>query len=209
MNYLFLCFLSFFGNIMFSWWRRGLGEGCCFWGDCLRFWLSIQSTMIGTTCNLATYTCLTFIIFGTLQDGSLQISNLVLNNCFSYRSVFENDINSLSKTVFKKLFLSKSSKFLVVWTIRLCSNFTSMWHKHFTRNVWRDFRTPIAALAKVARKSFNCILTAKIDIFWSIGHFMLPFLMLTFEVYSLSIHYLVSIWSIWWWNLSKIVWSEL
>ena len=36
------------------------------------------------------------------------------------------------------------------------------------------------ALATVARKSFNGKLTAKID--FSIGHFMLPLLMLTLEV---------------------------
>ena len=33
--------------------------------------------------------------------------------------------------------------------------------------------------------------------------------MLTLEVYSLAIHYLISIWTTCWWNLNKIVWFEL
>ena len=48
--------------------------------------------------------------------------------------------------------------------------------------------------------------TAKID--FPIVHFMLPLLMLTLEVLSLSIHYLISILTTCWWNLNKIVWIE-
>ena len=68
-------------------------------------------------------------------------------------------------------------------------------------------RLPMSALATVARKSFNGKFTAKVD--FMIGHFMLPLMMLTLEVYSLSIHYLVSIWTTCWWNLNEIVWFEL
>ena len=50
----------------------------------------------------------------------------------------------------------------------------------FKRNVWRDFRLPMSALATVARKRFNGKFTAKID--FPIGYFMLPLLMLTLEV---------------------------
>ena len=50
----------------------------------------------------------------------------------------------------------------------------------FVRNVWRDLRLPMSALATVARKSFNGKFTAKID--FQIGHFMLPSLMLTLKV---------------------------
>ena len=32
------------------------------------------------------YTCRTTVIFGTLKDGSLEINNIALNNCFSYRN---------------------------------------------------------------------------------------------------------------------------
>ena len=57
--------------------------------------------------------------------------------------------------------MSKSSKFHVVLTIRFCSNFTSIWYKHFLRNIWRDFRLPMSVLATVARKSFNGKFTGK------------------------------------------------
>ena len=109
-------------------------------------------------------------MFGTLKDGSLEINSLALNNCFSYRNIFQNDVNALSKMVLKNLFyLSKSSKFHIVWTIRFCSTFTSMWCKHFSRNVWKDFGFSISALATVAGKSFNSKFTAKID--FPIRHF--------------------------------------
>ena len=48
------------------------------------------------------------------------------------------------------------------------------------RNVWRDVRLPMAALAMAARKSFNGKFTGKID--FPIGHFILPLLMLTLNV---------------------------
>ena len=48
-----------------------------------------------------------------------------------------------------------------------------------------DFRLPKSVLATVAQKSFNGKFPAKID--FPIGHFMLPLLMLTLEVKSLSI----------------------
>ena len=61
------------------------------------------------TCLLATvrtlkpgYTCRIAVIFGTLEDCSLEINSLALNNCFSYRHVFQNGVNALSKMVFKK-----------------------------------------------------------------------------------------------------------
>ena len=117
------------------------------------------------------------------------------------------------KTRFSFLFvclfvcLSKSSRFHVLWTIRFCSNFTSMWSKYFSNNVWRDFWLPMSAFATVAWKSYNGKFTAKIV--FSLGYFTLPLLMLTLEVCSFSIHYLPSIWTTCWWNLNKIVWSEL
>ena len=121
------------------------------------------------------------MIFGTFKDGSLQINSLALNNCLSYRNVFQNGVNTLSKMVLKtRVFWSKSSSFRVVWTTRFFfSNFTSMWYKHFVRNVWRYFRLPMSALARIARKSFNGEFTAKID--FPIGHFALPLLMLTLK----------------------------
>ena len=34
----------------------------------------------------------TAVIFGTLENCSLQINSLTLNNCFSDRNVFQNDV---------------------------------------------------------------------------------------------------------------------
>ena len=55
----------------------------------------------------------------------------------------------------------KRLKFRVVSTIRICSNFTNMWYKHFVRNVCRDFTLTMSALATVARKNFNGKFTEK------------------------------------------------
>ena len=72
--------------------------------------------------------------------------------------------------------------------IRFCSNFTSMWYKHFLKNVWGDFRVPMSALVTLAGKRLNCNFTAKID--FPIGYFMLPLLMLTFESLK-SLHMII------------------
>ena len=100
-------------------------------------------------------------------------------------------MSKLCQKWFKKtIFLSKSSKFRVVWIKRFCSNFTGMWYKYFLRNVWTDFRLPMSVLTTimtVARKSFNGKFTAKID--FPTGHFMWTLLMLTLEVQSFFIHW--------------------
>ena len=90
----------------------------------------IRPAMFGVTFNLVTRVGLT-VIFGVLKDGSL-INILASNNCFIYRNVFQNGANALSTMVFKNtVFCQKNSKFCVVWTIRFCLNFTSMWYKYF------------------------------------------------------------------------------
>ena len=63
----------------------------------------------------------------------------------------------------KNSFLSKTSKFRVLRTIQFCSNFTSMWSKCLSNDVWSDFWLPMSALATVAGKSFNGTLTAKMS----------------------------------------------
>ena len=55
------------------------------------------------------FTCRITVIFGTLKDGSLLINTLASNICFSYRNMFQNGVDALSKIV--DAFLSKSSKF--------------------------------------------------------------------------------------------------
>ena len=60
---------------------------------------------IGCTCRIT-------VIFGTLKDGSLLINTLASNIYFSYRNMFQNGVDALSKIV--DAFLSKSSKFYLV-----------------------------------------------------------------------------------------------
>ena len=62
------------------------------------------------------FTCRITLIFGTLKDGSLLINTLASNICFSYRNMFQNGVDALSKIV--DAFLSKSSKFHLVRIIR-------------------------------------------------------------------------------------------
>ena len=80
-----------------------------------------------------------------MKDGSLLINTLASNICFSYRNMFQNGVDALSKIV--DAFLSKSSKFHLVRIIRYCSNFASLWHKHLLRNYKWHFRLPMSAFA--------------------------------------------------------------
>ena len=59
--------------------------------------------------------------------------------------MFQNGVDALSKIV--DAFLSKSSKFYLVRSIRKCSNFASLWHKHLLRNYKWHFRLPMSAFA--------------------------------------------------------------
>ena len=49
-------------------------------------------------------------MFDTLKDGSLLINTLAWNICFSYRNMFEDGVDALSKIV--DAFLSKKLKIL-------------------------------------------------------------------------------------------------
>ena len=62
------------------------------------------------------FTCWITVIFGTLKDGSLLINTLASNICFSYRNMFQNGVDALSKII--DAFLSKRSKFHLVRIIR-------------------------------------------------------------------------------------------
>ena len=163
--------------------------------------------MFGATFHLFTHVELPLFLKRRKMVVWKSIVSLALNNCFSYRNVFQNGVNSLSKMIEKTWFFVKSSKFCILRTIRFCSNFTSMWSKYLSNNVWRDFRLPMSPLATVAGKSFNSKLTAKID--FLLGYFIVQLLMLTLEALSLSIHYLISIWTTCRWNMNKIVWFKL
>ena len=91
------------------------------------------------------FTCRIIVIFGTLKDGSLLINTLASKICFSYRNMFQNGFNALSKIV--DAFLSKTSKFYLVRIIWKCSNFASLWHKYLLRNYKWHFRLPMLAFA--------------------------------------------------------------
>ena len=58
------------------------------------------------------YTCWTSIFFGTLKDSNLNITNLSLNNCFSYRKALQNGVNALSKVFFKKSVFVRTQNFV-------------------------------------------------------------------------------------------------
>ena len=77
----------------------------------------------------------------------------------------------------------------------------------FLRNVSRDFRLPMSALATVAGKSFNSKLLQKL-IFRS-GILYNHCWCWHWKSKVSPIHYLRSIWTTCWWNLKKIAWSEL
>ena len=97
------------------------------------------------------FTCQITVIFGTLKDESLLINTLAANICFSYRNMFQNGVDALSKIV--DAFLSKSLNFYLVWIIRKCSNFASLWHKHLLRNYKWHFRLPMSAFATAIWKT--------------------------------------------------------
>ena len=85
-----------------------LSNLCCH--DCLLYnykatvWVFKTKRVCHVWCNFKPgYMCQTTVIFGTLEDGCLQTNSLALNNNFSYRVVFQNGINALSKMVLKKL----------------------------------------------------------------------------------------------------------
>ena len=142
--------------------------------------------------------------FGTLKESGLKINTLPFN-CFSYRNVLQNGVNAMSKKKKKKkkdfnnfcFFCHKSQElvhfeqFHLVQILPACDSNKKL----------RDFRLTGSAFATVARKSFRGKFTAQIS--FLIGHFML------LKVWSLSIHYLICIWTICWWNLNKIAWYTI
>ena len=68
--------------------------------------------MFGATFNLVTHVRLMYF-FETLTDGSFGNNSLALNNCFSYRNVYQNGANVLSKMVLKNpVFRQKAQNFV-------------------------------------------------------------------------------------------------
>ena len=56
------------------------------------------------------YTCRITVNFGTLKDKGLLINTLASDNCFSYRNIFQNGVDALSKI--DNAFLVKNLKIL-------------------------------------------------------------------------------------------------
>ena len=97
-------------------------------------------------------------------------------------------------------FLSNTTKFCMVQTIRFCSNSTSMWSKYLSNNVLRDFRFP----------DFQC------PIGKSIFAVNLPLKLFPATIANADIRNLKSpinsfenVCTICQWNLNKIIWSKL
>ena len=116
------------------------------------------------------------------------------------------------KNGFKKpVFLSKSSKFCVVWTIWFCSNSTSMWYKHSLWNMCRDFRLLMSLLATVAGEILTANLLQKL-IFRS-GILCYHCWYWHWKSKVSWIHYLINIWTTCWWNLNRPhageIWTKL
>ena len=97
---------------------------------------------LGSSCRIT-------INFGTLKAGNLLINIFASNNCFIDKNIFQNGVNALSKI--DDAFLNKSWTFHLVRIIWLCSNFASLWHKHFPWNYKWNFRLPMSAFATVIR----------------------------------------------------------
>ena len=84
------------------------------------------------------YTCRTTVIFETLKDDSL----LIIVEHQTVVSITETSFKMASTLPSKMVnhFCQKISKFCIVRTIRICSNYTSMWFEYLPNrpNVWRD-----------------------------------------------------------------------
>ena len=64
--------------------------------------------MFGATFNLVHVS--DYCNIWNTENGSLEINSLALNNCFSYRNVFQNFVNALSKIVVENPVLCQKSQ---------------------------------------------------------------------------------------------------
>ena len=69
--------------------------------------------LIGSAMFGAAFMCRTTAIFETLEDGILKIISVALNKIFSYKDVFQNGVNALSKMVLRTpTFCQKAQNFV-------------------------------------------------------------------------------------------------
>ena len=88
----------------------------------LRVWAVFHKTVrvCHVYCNFKIgFTCWITVIFGTLTDGSLLSNTLASNICLSYRKMFQNGVDTLSKIVdaffVKKLKILSSSDYPIMF----------------------------------------------------------------------------------------------
>ena len=75
--------------------------------------------------------------------------------------------------------------------------YISLRSKYLSNNVLKDIRLPVTAFVTVERNWFS-------DRAFYVTSLPLPWLlMLTLDVLRLFIHYLISIWTTFWWNFNK------
>ena len=109
--FMFYCLLIW-GTKGHSWFRVGNGVALrvqAFWHKIFWVYLVYCNFILG-------YMCWITLIFGTLKDWSDLIDIFSSSNCFSYRNIFQNGVEALSKI--KDAFLTKSCKFYLVQIIR-------------------------------------------------------------------------------------------
>ena len=130
--------------------------------------------------------CRTTIVFELMKEDIFQINILASNYCLYHRNVFQNGVNPFSKIV--DHFLPKSSKFWIFLTKRFCSNFTSMWSKYLSNNVWKKYRLPMSALV-FSIGNIKCVIGKLIS------------------ARNFELHYLICVWTTCWWNMNRILWK--
>ena len=90
------------------------------WSESLTDW-----AMFGATFNLVTRRTTVIFLKTQLKYGSLQINSLAQTIFSTTETTSKMALTFCQNKV--KHFLSKSSKFCIVWTVGFCSNFNSMW----------------------------------------------------------------------------------
>ena len=107
-------------------------------------------------CNFSPgYTCRSTVIFGTLNERNLLTNTVVYHQTI----VLLQELLPKWRRRFVKnswlLFCQKAKNFYVVWIIRLCSNFDSLWHKYLLRNYKWHFRLPMSTFPTVTLKTLS------------------------------------------------------
>ena len=145
------------------------------------------------------------IVLEHWKDGSLLINTLASKIYFSYRNMFQNGVDALSKIV--DAFLSKSPKFYLVRIIRWCWNFASLWHKHLLRNYKWHFRLPMWAFAMAIWNTLSKHQLFTLNFAFTLFHVSIA--IDNCRSQNTVCNSLITMFTRSWRNLIKIGWSEL